>query len=52
MRYVDKRGDVHVWSLAEAMGSKSEVVERLKTAAKELFLWADLIETGKKEKKV
>lgn len=43
VRYVDKRGDVHIWSLAEAVSHKGEVVERLKIAAKELFGWADLI---------
>jgi len=43
VRYVDKRGDVHIWSLAEAVGHKGEVVERVKIAARELFSWADLI---------
>ena len=52
VRYVDKRGDVHIWSLADAMtkGPKGEVVERLKIAAKELFAWADLMASGKKRK--
>jgi len=52
VRYVDKRGDVHIWSLAQAVGSKGEVVDRLKTVAKELFSWADFMETGKKGKKI
>jgi len=34
---------VHIWSLAEAVGHKGEVVERLKIAARELFSWADLM---------
>jgi len=53
VRYVDKRGDVHVWSLAEAVtkGSKAEVIERLKIAAKELFMWADLLANGKRGRK-
>ena len=54
VRYVDKRGDVHLWALAEAVtkGSKGEVVERFKIVAKELFAWADLIANGKKGKRV
>jgi hypothetical protein len=43
VRYVDKRGEIYIWSLAEAVGHKGEVVERLKIAARELFGWADLI---------
>ena len=52
MRYVDKRGDVHIWSLAQAVGSKGELADRLKTIAKEFFNWADLMETGKKGKRI
>jgi POLO box duplicated region len=51
VRYVDKRGEVHIWSLAEAVGAKGEVIERLKDAAKELFDWADLLVSGKKGRK-
>ena len=49
VRYVDKRGDVHIWSLADAVtkGSKGEVIERLKTIAKELFTWGDSMVAGK-----
>ena len=52
VRYVDKRGDVHIWCLADAMakGSKGEVVERLKIAAKELISWADLMASGKRRR--
>jgi hypothetical protein len=46
VRYVDKRGEVVVLSLAEAAG-KNEIVERLKVAAKEVFAWADGIEVKK-----
>ena len=52
MRYVDKRGEVHIWSLAEAVSSRGEVIERLKTVAKELSGWADLIQSGKKGRKI
>ena len=54
VRYVDKRGDVHIWPLADALakGSNGEVVERLKIAAKELFAWADLMASGKKRRMV
>lgn len=48
VRYVDKRGDIHIWSVAEAVMGKGEVVERLKVAAKELFGWADFIGAGRK----
>ena len=50
VRYVDKRGEVHVWSLGEAVtkGPKGgEMNERLKLAAKELLAWADLMITSK-----
>ena len=44
VRYVDKRGEVHIWSLAEAVvKGKGEVIERLKAAAKDLFGWADVV---------
>jgi len=52
IRYVDKRGEVHIWSLAEAMTkgvARGEVIERLKAAAKELLTWADLVEKGKRK---
>lgn len=54
VRYVDKRGDVHIWSLGEAVtqGIKGEVIERLKFAAKELFNSADLVTSGKKGRRV
>jgi hypothetical protein len=51
VRYVDKHGNVQVWSLAQAVGSKGEVIERLKTVAKEFFSWADSMETRRKGKK-
>ena len=53
VRYVDKRGEVHIWSLADAVtkGSRGEVIERLKIAEKELFAWADMLVSGKKERK-
>lgn len=49
VRYVDKRGEVHIWSLADAVtkGLKGEVIERLKTIAKELFTWGDSMVAGK-----
>jgi hypothetical protein len=50
VRYVDKRGDIHIWSVAEAVTGKGEVVERLKVAAKELFGWADFMVAGRKRK--
>jgi hypothetical protein len=52
VRYVDKRGDVFVWSLAQAVQGKGEVVERLRVAGKELLGWADFILGGKKVKKI
>jgi hypothetical protein len=54
LRFVDKRGEVHIWSLAEAVakGSKGEVVERLRLAAKELAIWADLMVNGKRGRKM
>jgi len=54
VRYVDKRGDIHIWSLAEAVTStsKNEVVDRLKIVAKELFGWADAVVSGKKGRKM
>jgi hypothetical protein len=54
VRYVDKRGDVHIWSLGEAVtqGQKGEVVERLKFAAKELLNSADLVMGGRKGRKL
>lgn len=50
VRYVDKRGEVYIWSLAEAVtrGSKGEVIERLKLAGKELTMWADLMVSRKR----
>jgi POLO box duplicated region len=53
MRYVDKCGEVYIWSLAEAVtkGSKGEVIERLRLAAKELVMWADLMASGKRGRK-
>jgi hypothetical protein len=54
LRYVDKRGEVHIWSLAEAvtMGSKYEVIERLEIAAKELYAMADSLVSMRKTRKV
>jgi len=50
VRFVDKRGEVSVFSLAEAVGRR-EVVERLKVVAKELGEWADVVVAGKKVRK-
>lgn len=52
MRYVDKQGDVFIWSLGQAVQGKGEVVERLRVAGKELLGWADFIVGGRKGKKV
>lgn len=54
VRYVDKRGEVYIWSLAETVtrGSKGEVTERLRLAAMELVVWADLMINGKRGRKV
>ena len=51
VRYVDKRGEVHIWAVGEAVGKagRGEVIERLKAAAKELFAWADIVEKGKRK---
>jgi hypothetical protein len=50
VRYVDKRGEVHIWSIAEAVTKpRGEIIERLKAAAKELLTWADLVEKGKRK---
>ena len=49
VRYVDKRGEVHIWSLAEAMAKgKGEVIERLKAASTELVAWADAVGSRRK----
>ena len=42
LRYVDKKGEIHIWSLAEALvKAKGEIIERLKIISKELFSWAE-----------
>jgi POLO box duplicated region len=53
VRYVDKRGGVHVMGLADAVsrGPKFEVIERLKVVAGELFGWADGLSSEKRIRK-
>jgi POLO box duplicated region len=52
VRYVDKRRQASVWSLAEAVASNSEVIDRLKITARELLEWADLIQRGRRTRKM
>jgi POLO box duplicated region len=44
VRYVNKTGEIQVWSLAAAVvKGKGEVIDRLKIVSKELVSWAELI---------
>ena len=53
VRYVDKRGQIHVMALADAVskGPKFEIIERLKVAANELMVWADMLSSEKRSRR-